>query len=68
MQSQNKEVVMAAAVAIAPIFLKSSLGFKIFPRLQFFFSSIYIERWRMVATVILVFQNMGACVFICDLH
>jgi hypothetical protein len=41
MQSQNREVVTAAAMAIAPIFLKSPIGSKIFPHLQFFFSSIY---------------------------
>jgi hypothetical protein len=41
MQSENREVVTAAAVAIAPIFLKSPLGSKIFPRLHFLFSSIY---------------------------
>jgi hypothetical protein len=41
MQSQSREVVTAAAVAIAPSFLKSPLDSKIFPRLQFLFSSIY---------------------------
>jgi hypothetical protein len=41
MQSPNREVVTAVAVAIPPTFLKSLLGFKIFPRLQFLFSSIY---------------------------
>jgi hypothetical protein len=40
-QSQNREVVTAATVAIPPTILKSPLGSKIFPRLQFLFFSIY---------------------------
>jgi hypothetical protein len=46
MQSQNREVVTAAAMAIAPNFLKSLLGSKIFPLFSFSFL-LYIERWRM---------------------
>jgi hypothetical protein len=56
MQSQNREVVTVAAMAIAPIFLKSPLGSKIFPLFSFSFL-LYIERWRMAV------ENGSRCAF-----
>jgi hypothetical protein len=60
MQSQNREVVTATAVAIAPNFLKSPLGSKIFPHLHFFFFYISSSgEWQLIC-----FWSFQICVHV----